>query len=150
MLPRDTSVLGLMLAQIGEFHRRINLAYHEWVRQYGTTDPMSSEALLPEHFVAFTRRCLRKTNPFVDFLTDKAYVVADERAEVPVRKLKEIYTQYRIEKNMQRDLKRWDEDLYKRPLARIGVRLVRKHNVDVDGQVFPEELVAVGLRAVRQ
>ena len=51
---------------------------------------------------------------------------------------------------MQRDLKRWDEDLYKRPLARIGVRLVRKHNVDVDGQVFPEELVAVGLRAVRQ
>ena len=53
VLPRDTSVLGLMLAQIGEFHRRINLAYHEWVRQYGTTDPMSSEALLPEHFVAF-------------------------------------------------------------------------------------------------
>ena len=151
--PRDGSILSTIENErMGALQRRMALAYFEFVRVTGATDPMSTvdwEApLLPPAFLAYYKRGVRASNPVEAFLSDPRYVEQCVGAEMTFDRFRELYDAYRAKEHLPKE-GRLGEDQYRTPFMNRGV-MTRYEEcwTDAEGVDHPKVNVIYGLRAV--
>jgi hypothetical protein len=125
--PRDGGIMQSIERQLGAFQRKMLLAYGEWVRVVGKTDPISEpDTRLPPAFRDYYHRGRRATNPVLDFLLCGEWVKPDESSteSVPMEQVKELYKGYRQKNGLSVSLMR--ENAYRTAFAECGVVVVRE------------------------
>lgn len=129
---RDGSILDRMKRNLGVFHRKVILAYEEFVRKWGTTDPMSVPRHLPPAFREFYRRGRRATDPIEDFLSDGSYVTCKQGESMTMDRFRELYSEYRVKYDLGKAV-RWEPDLYRTPFNERGIQVQRVDKIVLDG-----------------
>ena len=147
--PRDSRVAARLKSKLGQVCRKNVLAYDEFRRMWGSTDPMSRTDLLPPGFAAYYERAKRETNPFQAFLSDggEGCVRAAPGKFVLLQTVRELYAKYRQDNGLSKST--WRESTYWTVFAELGVKIVKKKDPTVDGEMHPgEHDVAEGLERV--
>ena len=146
--PRDGNIKFSMMRQLGPLLRKEVLAYHDFVRFTGGTDPMSQPDKLPPAFKDFYHTGRRMTDPVVDFLSDTKYVKLEEGAIMLMKDFKDLYTRYRLDNDLGKP-PRWSEDVYRTPFNERGILVVKnKTNVTIGGAQYRKVDVIYNLAPV--
>ena len=129
--PRDGKIAEVIQRKLGPLQRREILAYREYCKIHGQTDPMSMPEKLPPAFREYHMRLRRQTDPIQDFLSEGSYVVYDEHSVMLMERFRALYDQYRSQYDVPKP-KRWGDELYRMAFSERCVE-VRKGTVNVDG-----------------
>jgi len=142
--PRDGNIMAKIDQKMGHFQRKMTLAYHEFIRQTGTIDPMSTPETLPPAFRDYYYMGRRKTDPIEDFLSCKEYVEYREDAVLLMHDFRELYQKYRIKNEMGKAVK-WGEDQYRTPFNERGLVVRRKDSMIIAGVAHNNVEIIIGL-----
>ena len=145
--PRDGNILkNITSYRLPTQQRKAVLAYREFLRIHGSTDPMSQPERLPPAFCDYYRRGRQQTNPVESFL-DSEMVVLDPMGTMLMKELKATYDAYRNANDLPgRDLK-WGEDRYRTPFIDRGIAVVRRdRHRHHDGIDYSNVEVVTGVR----
>jgi len=144
--PRDGTIFDRIRShKLGALQRKMTLAYHEFRRLHGTTDPMSAPDRLPPAFAEYYRRGIRETNPFEEFASNEDYIAVDPQGVMLLDDLRDLYNTY-LQDHGRRSNVRWSEDLYMSTLASREARVVRPNEIVIDGVTHARRKVVLGLR----
>ena len=146
---RDGGIINRIYAKLGMLQRKQVLAYFEFVRIHGSTDPMSQPDKLPPAFADYFRKSKRATDPIEDFLSEGTFVKMDPTNRMLLSDFKELYGEYRIKYDLGRAL-RWGEATYRTAFNERGLFVVHEVSVRIDGVEHRNVDIVVGLAAVRE
>lgn len=151
--PRDGNIINKMMQKLGQLHRKEVLAYFEFLRIHGHTDPMSVPDKLPPAFANFYIKYRQACDPMVHFLSEGTFVKERDGATMLMSDFKELYQQYRLKYDLGKAL-RWSEDTYRNPFNEKNILVIRYSGArtftDNAGQQYHDVDVIVGLEAVVQ
>ena len=122
--PRDGNIMRKIKKTLGQLQRKQILAYFEFVRVHGSTDPMSVPTKLPPAFASFYSKFRQATDPMEHFLSEGTFVKQEEGKTMLMSEFKELYQQYRIQFDLGKAL-RWSEDTYRTPFNERGIKVER-------------------------
>lgn len=145
--PRDGRVLHRISQRTGELQRKCVLAYFEFLRINGTTDPMSCPETLPPAFRDYYFKGRRETDPIEGFLSEGSFVKVLEGGIMLMDTFRDLYNRYRLKYDMGKGL-RWSEDLYRTPFSERGISVRRHERFVHDGQEYANVDVVRNLVAV--
>lgn len=148
--PRDGGIFRKISSNLGALQRKQVLAYFEFVRINGTTDPMSQpDTLLPPAFAEYYRKSRRATDPIEDFLSEGKYVTLDPTKKMLLSEFKELYAKYRMDYDLGRAL-RWSEAVYRTPFNDRGLFVRREELAVIDGMEHRNVDFVIGLCACEE
>ena len=124
---RDGSIMKRIEGRLGCMQRKAVLAYFEFVRLTGMSDPMGRPDALPPAFAEFYRRSKRRTNAMEDFLDCGTYVVLRANALMLLSEFKELYERYRADHTMPK--MKWSRDVYRTSFHERSLRVTWKEDV---------------------
>lgn len=142
--PRDGTILQKIVGQLGASQRCYMLAYAEFLRLTGSTDPMSKPQKLPPAFAEYYRKGRRETDPVEDFLSDGHYVKVHPSGVMLMGEFKELYHQYRADHDLGKSY-RWKEETYRTPFSERSINVVRMDRYVHDGQEYTNVDVLYGV-----
>lgn len=131
--PRDGRIVHRMLDKLGSLERKEVLAYFEFLRIWGTTDPMSVPESLPPAFYKYHRKSRRATDPIEDFLSEGTFVQVVQGGRMSMDLFKEFYGKYRIKYDLGK-APRWGPDLYRTPFRERGLEVITFAQVNIAGE----------------
>lgn len=146
---RDGSILRRILDhRMGAVLRKEVLAYRVFLKITGTKDPMSTPDKLPPAYYNFYKRGLQLSNPFIDFLMDRNYVLLEVGALCDMEDLRQAYFEYLSHQPMGRQQTKWNEDVYNIAFLDRGLQVLKNQVITVDGVQRKAAAVVSGLRRV--
>lgn len=121
--PRDGSIYGRIMTNIGALLRKEVLAHRElFMRMYVYLDIMSDIKYLPPAFEHFYVRSLCINNPVEHFLRAGTTIEKHEQGTIDLKIFKQLLYTYLQENNM-RTPKSWNADVYRTAFANHGVQV---------------------------
>ena len=130
----------------GNIQRKTVLAYHEFIRQTGSIDPMSQPEKLPPAFASYYHMGRRHTDPVEDFLACEEFVEVKQGEIMLMSRFRDLYKEYRIRYELGREVK-WGEDQYRTPFSERGI-VVRRGTFDIDGVTHTNVEIVIGLNDI--
>ena len=124
--PRDGNIGKEIAARLGALQRKCVLAYFEFLRVTGSTDPMSQPDKLPPAFYAYYIKGRRETDPIEDMIRDGSYVRVSHGSKMLMEEFKELYNRFRVEREHGGKSIRFSEDLWRVPFSERGIRVVQE------------------------
>ena len=126
--PRDGAIMDQIKSQIGQFLRKIILAYFSFVDVHGTIDPLSEPQYLAPAFKEYYERGVKLTNPMKVFIDEGKYVTPNKdptnTAPVTMSTFQKCYDHW-LERNRVKRYVRWDLSVYSAAIAMVG-RVTKK------------------------
>ena len=117
--------------RLGHVHRKEIIAYYDFVRMYGTIDPMSQPDRLPKAFALYYQRGCCKADPFLAFMNDSSWISIDKnttgnrRPQVLVDDLIKTYRSWRTSVLGKGSCPKVDDSHMKRGLDDKKLRIER-------------------------
>jgi hypothetical protein len=146
-MPRDGNIGKEIAARLGALQRKCVLAYFEFRRATGSTDPMSQPEKLPPAFYEYYIKGRRETDPIEDMLRDGSYVKVEVGSKMLMDEFKELYNRFRVEREHGKSV-RFGEDLWRVPFSERGIVVKTAEYVTANGDRLPDMVVIHNLTAV--
>jgi hypothetical protein len=144
---RDGSIFKKISSKLGALQRKQVLAYFEFVKLNGSTDPMSQPDKLPPAFAEYYRNSRRATDPIEDFLSEGTFVQLEPGKKMLMSEFKSLFAEYRNKYDLGKSI-RWNESVWRTPFNERGIIVRRETCFMVDNIAHYNVDVVVGVIAM--
>jgi hypothetical protein len=118
--PRDGDMGRNIEACLGHLQRKEVLAYWEFRRLIGKTDPMSEPDHLPPAFKEYYQNSLRQSDPIVEFITDPGWIVMEDTT-MYMSDFRTAFNEFRAAMGYQKSLRGWGPEVYRNAFEDNGI-----------------------------